>query len=156
MVSTMKLDFSLGDIDPLWIDGALPSTLQQIKNRDVKAQLAGKLDSPFPSALLPVGDLLCRERPSPLQHAVTLMLSYPRSITHNGWWTIRGSSIYGQIRIPLPAEAITQIRQVEGDRYQYELTLKDVELVNKTFQDSRSEIDSPEGIQPCRDEPGDR
>jgi len=135
----MKLDFSLGDIDQLWIDGALPSMLRQMKNNDVKAQLSGKVDSPFPSALVPTGDLLCSERPSPLQHAVTLLLSYPHSITpspavqdDNGWWSIPGSTVYGQIRIPLSSEAIAQIHRVESDDHQYELTLEDVELVNKT------------------------
>jgi hypothetical protein len=135
----MKLNFSLGDIDQLWIDGALPSTLREKKGRDVKAQLAGKSDSPFPHALVPIGDLLCSERPSPLQHAVTLLLADPRSITpapavkdNNGWWTMPGSTIYGQIRIPLTAEAIAQIREVDGDGYGYELMLKGVELTNKT------------------------
>jgi hypothetical protein len=139
MFVAVKLEFSLDDIGQLWIDGKLPSTLRRTKRRDVKAQLAGKSDSPFPPALVPVGDLLCSERPSPLQHAVTLLLTYPHSITTapavedgNGWWSIPGSTVYGQIRIPLSPEAISQIRQIDGDGYQYELDLKDVELVNKT------------------------
>ena len=138
-VSSMKLDFSRSGIAQLWIDGALPAMLKQTKGRDVRTELAGKSDSPFPPALMPVGDLLCSERPKPLQHAVTLLLSYPHSVTlapamqdDNGWWTMPGSTIYGQIRIPLPSQAIAQIRQMEGDGYQYELNLKDVELVNKT------------------------
>lgn len=134
----VKLEFSFDDIGQLWIDGELPSMLRQMERRNVKAQLAGKSDSPFPP-LFPVGDLLCSERPSPLQHAVTLMLAYLHSITpspavrdDNGWWSIPGSEIHGQIRIPLTAEAIAQIREVDGDGYKYELDLKDVELVNKT------------------------
>ncbi len=135
----MKLDFSRGGIGQLWITGALPPMLKQAKGRDVKAQLSGKSDSPFPPALMPIGDLLCSERPKPLQHAVTLLLSFPHSVTvspavqdDNGWWTMPGSTIYGQLRIPLPAGAIAQIHQVEGDGYQFELDLKDVELTNKT------------------------
>jgi hypothetical protein len=138
MFVAVKLDFSLDDIDQLWIDGALPSTVRQKKDNHVKAQLAGKSDSPFPPPF-PVGDLLCSERPSPLQHGVTLMLTYLHSITpspavkvDDGWWSMPGSEIHGQIRIPLTAEAIAQIREVDGDGYQYELDLKDVELSNKT------------------------
>jgi hypothetical protein len=134
----MKLHFSLNDIDQLWIDGALPSTLRQRKDNRVKTQLTGKSDSPFPPPFH-VGDLLCSERPSPLQHAVTLMLTYLHSITpspavqdDNGWWSIPGSEVYGQIRIPLTTEAISQIREVDGDGYSYELTLDGVEATNKT------------------------
>ena len=134
----MKLDFSLGDIDQLWIDGALPSKLRQKKDNHVKTHLAGKSDSPFPPPF-PIGDLLRSERPSPLQHAVTLMLTYLHSITpspavkdNNGWWSIPGWEKHGQIRIPLTAEAISQIREVDGDGYSYELTLDSVEVTNKT------------------------
>jgi hypothetical protein len=134
----MKLDFSFDDIDPAWIDGALPSTLRLRKGNHVKAQLAGKSDSPFPRPF-PVGDLLFSERPSPLQHAVTLMLTYLHSTTPSpavkddlGWWTMPGSEIHAQIRIPLTAEAIAQIRKVDGDGYSYELMLEGVEASNKT------------------------
>ena len=135
----MKLDFSRGSIGHLWVDGALPEMLKQRKSRDVKAQLAGRSDSPFPPALMPVGDLLCSERPKPLQHAVTLLLPYPHSITpgpavkdDGGWWTVPGSTIYGQIRIPLTAEAIAKIRQVDDDGYSYELMFEGIELVDRT------------------------
>jgi hypothetical protein len=67
------------------------------------------------------------------------MLAYLHSITpspavrdDSGSWSMPGSETHGQIRIPLTAEAIAQIRQVDGDGYQYELDLKDVELANKT------------------------
>ena len=126
----MKLEFSLNDIDPLWIDGSLPLP-SKIDNK-VKVELTGESDSFFPS-VLPLGDLLCMERPSPLQHAITLILTYPRSVTpapavkrDNGWW------IYGQIRIPLASEAIAQIREIDGDGYGYELALENVQLVSKT------------------------
>lgn len=138
MFVAVKLDFNLDHIDQLWIDGALPSTVRQKKDKRIKARLAGKSDTPFPPPF-PVGEVLCSERPSPLQHAVTLMLTYLRSITpspavkdENGWWTVPGSEIHGQIRIPLTAEAIAQIREVDGDGYVYELDLNDVELANKT------------------------
>lgn len=138
----MKLNFSHEDIDQLWIDGALP--LQRKPNRKVKVQLTGRSDSPFPPAFGPLGDLLSGERPSPLQHEIMLLLNYPHSIfpapavkDESGWWTIPGTTAYAQIRIPLPSEAIAQIREVEGDGYSYELTLEDVELVNKTPKRSR-------------------
>jgi hypothetical protein len=67
------------------------------------------------------------------------MLTYLHSITpspavkdDNGWWSMPGSETHGQIRIPLTPEAIAQIHEVNGDGYQYELDLKDVELANKT------------------------
>jgi hypothetical protein len=48
----MKLEFSLNDIDPLWIDRSLP---QQSKiNNKVKVELTGESDSFFPS-VLPLG-----------------------------------------------------------------------------------------------------
>jgi hypothetical protein len=126
----MKLEFSLNDIDPLWIDGSLP--LRSKINNRVKVELTGESDSFFPS-VLPLGDLLCMEQLSPLQHAITLILTYPHSATSapevkrdNGWW------IYGQIRIPLPSEAIAQIREINGAGYGYELALKNVQLVSKT------------------------
>jgi len=134
----VKLEFSLDDIGQLWIDGELPSMLRQTEPRNVKAELAGKSDSPFPPPFH-VGDLLRSEQPSPLQHAVTLMLAYEHSITpspavrdENGWWSMPGWERHGQIRVPLTAEAIAQIREVDGDGYKYELDLKDIELVNKT------------------------
>jgi hypothetical protein len=139
LTSMIKLNFSLGAIDQLWIDGALPSMLREKKDNNVKVQLSGKSDAPFPPAIVPVGDLLRSERPSPLQHAVTLLLAYPHSIIpapavkdDSGWWTMPGSTRYGQIRIPLTAEAIAQIRAIDGDGYDYELVLEGVELANKT------------------------
>jgi len=135
----VKLDFSLGSIQPAWIDGRLPDMLRQAQTPRVKVQLSGKSDSVFPRSMMPVDDLLCSERPKPLQHAVTLLLSYPHSITaspavqdESGWWTMPGSTVWGQIRIPLSSEAIAQVRQVEADDHQYDLDLKDVELTNKT------------------------
>lgn len=86
-----------------------------------------------------MGDLLRSERPSSLEHAVTLLLAYPHSVTptpavrdENGWCTIPGLTVYGQIRTPLTSEAIVKIRAVDGDGYSYELTLEGVELVNRT------------------------
>jgi hypothetical protein len=130
----MKLMFSRGDVAPLWIDGSLP--FKPKEGRRVKATLAGKSDAPFPPALYPYGDLLCGERPSPLQHRVTLLLDFPLSITPapavqdgGGFWSIPGSTVVGQIRIPLFAEAIAQLRPVEAETHNYELALEGVELV---------------------------
>jgi len=133
----MKLDFSLGSIQTAWIDGQLPNMLRQVQSPRVKVQLSGKSDSRFPGAMMPIGDLLCSERPKPkLQHGVMLLLSYPHSITpspavqgKDGWWTVPGSTVWGQIRIPLSSEAIAQIHKVEADDHQFELELKDIELV---------------------------
>jgi hypothetical protein len=140
----MKLDFSYDRIDQLWIDGALPPTLKEGKDHNVKVQLAGKSDSPFPHAQVPVNDLLMSERPSPLQHAVTLLIGYPQSIQpspavrdEGGWWSMPGSPVYEQIRIPLSSEAIAQIRKVDGEGYSYELALENVELTNKTPKQSK-------------------
>jgi hypothetical protein len=127
--------FSRSDIAPNWIDGSLP--LDRKAGRRVKVSLAGKSDSPFPPALFPYGDLLCGERPSPLQHFIMLLLEYPHSITpaptvqdEGGWWSVPGSTVVGQIRIPLPAETIAMLRAVDADNHNYELTLEGVELVN--------------------------
>lgn len=102
----------------------------------MKVTLAGKSDAPFPPALFPYGDLLCGERPTPLQHFVTLLLEYPHSITpapavqdEGGWWSVPGSQVVGQIRIPLSAEAIAQLGAVDADNHNYELALQGVELV---------------------------
>lgn len=128
--------FSRSDVAPLWIDGSLP--LKHKEGRRVKVTLAGKSDAPFPPALFPYGDLLCGERPTPLQHFVTLLLEFPHSITpapavqdEGGWWSVPGSQVIGQIRIPLSGEAIAQLRPVEAETHNYELALEGVELVSK-------------------------
>lgn len=135
----MKLPFSFDDVDPIWIDGSLPL---QKKDRRVAVQLAGTSGSYFPRAVNKIGDLLLFERPSPLQHAVSLLLSYPYSTVPIGgpppkdgeWSEVPGSTIYRQIRIALPADAISQVREVDGDEYGYELTLNDVELEERNRQ----------------------
>jgi hypothetical protein len=49
------------------------------------------------------------------------------------WSDVPGATIYAQIRIPLPAEAIPLIREADGgEEYSYELILENVELENKT------------------------
>lgn len=129
----MKLPFSFDDVEPIWIDGGLPI---RKSNCNVNVRLAGQSDFYFPRALSKVGHLLCRERPSPLQHAVTLLLNYPYSNVPVGgpppregeWSDVPGSTIYRQIRLALPNEAVQQIREVEDYDYGYELLLKDVQL----------------------------
>ena len=133
----MQLNFTFNEIDQLWIDGKLPFRVKP--DHKVKLQLSGTSASVFPP-ILEIGDLLCSERPSPLQHAVTLLLAYTQSTVpitatpakRDGWYDIPGSMIYGQIRIPLSLEAISQIREVDGEGYNYELSLRDIELTNKT------------------------
>jgi hypothetical protein len=131
----LELNFSFGSIDPLWIDGKCP--ISHGGGRKVKVTLSGVANSTFPPIFL-IGELLCSERPSPVQHAITLLLEYAHSITpspavkKDGWWTVPGSPVIGQIRIPLPTEAIAQIRAKEDntDEYDYQLALANVKLVN--------------------------
>jgi hypothetical protein len=134
----MQLTFAVNrSIRPAWIDGPLPNGLRLKRTPRVKVDLSGKSDSHFPRSMMPIGDLLCSERPKPkLQHGAMLLLSYPHSITtspavqgEDGWWTVPGSTEWGQIRIALSPEAIALIRQVEADDHDFELKLKDVELV---------------------------
>src|SRR6266850_821342 len=63
-VQPVRLEFSFGSIDQLWVDGKCPLTPS--RDRKVKAKLCGKSDSNFP-AVFEIGDLLCSERTSPLQ-----------------------------------------------------------------------------------------
>jgi hypothetical protein len=132
----MKLMFSRGGVEPLWIDGSLP--LKPKEGRRVKVTFEGKSDAPFPPALRPYGDLLCGERPSPLQHYITLLVDFPLSTTlapavqeGGGWWSMPGSTVWGQIRVALSAEAIALLQPVEAETHNYELTLEGVELVSK-------------------------
>jgi hypothetical protein len=134
----MILHFTFNDIEPIWIPGKFP--LAKTESRKVKVQLAGESSSHFPP-ILEVGDLLCDARPSPPEYFITLLLTYPHGTVplnapppKEGIWSdVPGSTIYGQIRIPLPAEAIPLIRETGGGgKYSYELTLEDVELKNKT------------------------
>ncbi len=117
MMQSMKLTLSVGaSVPSLWIDGPLPWQ----KKRDWKVKLRGKPKSttripPFSD----VGDLLCGERPSPLQHRVTLKLRYQKS---------NPPPIYDQILIPLTKEALAEIREVDAEECSYELMLDDVEL----------------------------
>lgn len=132
----MVLYFSFNDIEPIWIRGKFPL---RKKSRKVKVRLAGKSNSHFP-AILETGDLLCGARPSALEWKITLLLTYPHSTVslnipppkEGEWSDVPGSTIYGQIRIPLPAEAIAHITEVDNDNYDYKLTLENVELVNRT------------------------
>jgi hypothetical protein len=143
----MKLTFSLkfDGIPQLWLDGPLP--LPQKQNQSVKARLNIRSASDFPRSYQEQGRLLCSGRESPLQYAVTLLLTYPLSTVPLGtpqskkdgeWSDVPGSTIYGQIRIPLPKEAIAKISEVSSDKYDFELTLDDLKLV---------EYESPQGTQ---------
>jgi len=61
-----------------------------------------------------------------LHHSFASCKGQQRLVVHARW------EKHGQIRIPLTAEAISQIREVDGDGYSYELTLDGVEATNKT------------------------
>jgi hypothetical protein len=134
----MTLHFTFNDIEPIWIPGTLP--LAKAESRKVKVRLAGWSSSRFPP-ILDVGELLCGARPWPPEYFITLLLTYPYStaalnpppLKENIWSDVPGATIYTQIRIPLPAEAIPLIREADGgEEYSYELTLENVELENKT------------------------
>jgi hypothetical protein len=84
--------------------------------------------------------LLCGARPSPAEYFITLLLTYRHSTVpfnlsppkKGEWSEIPGSTIYGQIRIPLPSEAIAGVTESEDIDYDYEVVLDDVELENKS------------------------
>jgi hypothetical protein len=132
----MRLSFSFNEIEPIWIPGELPL---KRKSRRAKVRLGGKSDSHFPP-ILEVGDLLSGARPSPPEYFVTLLLTYPHGTVpfnlpapkEGEWSDVPGSTIYGQVRIPLPAEAIAAVTESNGSSYDYEVTLENVELENKT------------------------
>jgi hypothetical protein len=135
----MTLHYSLNDIEPIWIPGEFP--LGKTQTRKVKLKLSGTTNSYFPPAMLEIGDLLCGARPPRPDYFITLLLTYPYSTVpinisppKEGFWSdVPGSSIYGQIRIPLPKEAIALLRAVDGDSdYSYELTLENVAMENRT------------------------
>jgi hypothetical protein len=122
----MTLQFTLNDIEPIWIPGNLP--LAKTKSRKVKVRLVGKTSSHFPQNYIEIGELLTGARPSRPDYYITLLLTYRHSTDLPS-----GATTYGQIRIPLPAEAISLIRESDGgEKYSYELTLENVELENKT------------------------
>lgn len=130
----MKLQFSRGFPEQLWIDGPLPLGKSAGQNRAVEVNLSGTSDMPFPN-VFKSGDLLFSERPEPLQHAVTLLLEYQHSTVPSpsvcgadGWWSVPGAPVIGQIRIPLTREAIAKIARVDGRDHQYEVTLENTEL----------------------------
>jgi hypothetical protein len=135
----MTLDYSFNDIEAIWIRGELP--FGKTETRKVKVKLSGTTNSYFPPAMLEIGDLLCGARPSRPDYFVTLLLTYPYgtvplnvSPAREGFWSeIHGSTIYGQIRIPLPEQAVTLLKPADGgSEYSYELTLDNVAMNNKT------------------------
>jgi hypothetical protein len=115
----MTLYYSLNDIEPIWIPGEFP--LGNTPTGKVKVKLSGTTSSYFPPAMLEIGDLLCGARPSQPDYFITLLLTYPYGAVpiniappKEGFWSdIPGSTIYGQIRIPLPKEAVALLRAVD-------------------------------------------
>jgi hypothetical protein len=135
----MTLDYSFNDIEPIWIPDEFP--LGKTETRKVKLKLSGTTNSYFPPAMLEIGDLLCGARPTRPDYFVTLLLTYPYGTVplnvapaREGFWSeIPGSTIYGQIRIALPKEAIRLLQTADGGTdYSYELTLANVTMQNKT------------------------
>jgi hypothetical protein len=128
-------------IPQIWISRALPPMFKKTKGGLAKVQISGKLPSSFPRTLDSIGDLTCSERcRSTCQHAVRLQLSYRRLATVVAGQPIVGSIVRGLIHIPLSAKAASQIREVSGDEYSFELDLKDVELIDKTPRPLRQAV----------------
>jgi hypothetical protein len=135
----MTLDYSFNDIEPIWISGEFP--LGKTQTRKVKVRLSGTTNSYFPPAMLEIGDLLCGARPTRPDYFITLLLTYPYGTVplnvvparEDFWSEIPGSTIYGQIRIPLSKEAVTLLQTADsGSDYAYELAFVDVTMQNKT------------------------
>jgi hypothetical protein len=135
----MTLQYSLNGIEPIWVPGEFP--LHETQTRKVKVKLSGTTNSYFPPAMLEIGDLICGVRPSRLDYFIMLLLTYPYGTVpinirppREGFWSeVPGSTIYGQIRIPLLQEAISLPRRVDGgSEYSYELTLENVAMENRT------------------------
>jgi hypothetical protein len=136
----MTMHYSLNDIEPIWIPGKLP--LGETQTRKVKVKLSGTTNSYFPAAMFEIGDLLCGARPSRPDYFIMLLMTYPYGTVptniaprrEDGFWSpVPGSTIYGQIRIPLPKEAIALLKSVDGgSEYSYELTLDNVAMEDRT------------------------
>jgi len=133
----MTLDYSFGAVPQIWFSGGLP--YDGMKTEKVQVTLPGTSDGPFPPTFK-IGDLLCYHRPSPDEWAVVLLLQYhagtnppmPTAPPLGAWHPAPGAPIIGQIRIPLPPDAVRQIKRNPGEGYDYELTLRDVRLRNVT------------------------
>ena len=91
--------------------------------------------------MIEIGDLLCGARPSRPDYFITLLLTYPYGTVpvniaprkEDFWSEIPGSTIYGQIRIPLPKDVIALLKPIDGGSdYSYELTLENVAMENRT------------------------
>ena len=135
-VITLTFSRQFNGISPLWLSGPLP--FSSAENRHVRVNFVNILAAiGFPASYYEKGQLLCHERPSPLQHAVTLLLTYPLATVSSGpvapkpgeWTDVRGSTVYGQILIPLPAEAVAAIRSLPSSDCALELELQRVELL---------------------------
>lgn len=136
--TSMRLDYSFNDIATLFQPGDFP--FPDMRTEKVKVSISGSSDSRFPP-IFAIGDLLCHWRPTN-EIGITLLLRYQAGITPpsneppscDEWTPVSNSPIYGQIRVSLTPEAIKQIRKPpgDGDGYDYELTLQDVQFTDKT------------------------
>jgi hypothetical protein len=136
--SQMNLDYSFHLIPSLWHDGALPHPGMNIEK--VKVDLQGTTNGPFPP-IFSLGDLLCQQRSKPKQqHAITLLLTFiagqnPPSTqppAHGVWTPVPGESIYGQIRVALPEQAILAIQKADHPESPFKLILSNVSFNNVT------------------------
>lgn len=121
----MNLNYSFSSIDPLIISS--PSPIRTEANEKILVDIDGTSDGPFP-ACLREADLLSYGDSDGTSHGYTLLLTYVSGRTPPSaspckigeWKPMPDSLIFGQIRVPLPAEAI---RLIHRDSISGRLTL---------------------------------
>jgi hypothetical protein len=129
----MTLHYSFKNIDPIWYSGALP--YPEMRAPKVKIYLAGNSAGYFPP-VFEIADLLTYHRKSTNDSAITVLFTYVAGIVpqhphapENGVWSsFPGTQIFGQIRMPLPEEAVRLIKKADGEIYEFELRLLDFDL----------------------------
>jgi hypothetical protein len=126
----MQLDYSYNGIAPLLHPGPLP--FPDKHPRKVKVSI-GTSSNVFE------GDLVFHLRVSTNEFGVTLFLDCPMGVTPpysesspSRWVPKPNSAIRGLMRVALTLEAISKIRKVSDDAYDYELTLIDPHFTDKT------------------------
>jgi hypothetical protein len=133
----MELGYSFGDIEPVWIPGNLP--FPERTTGQVNVALKGSATGRFPPCAA-VGTLIAYHRRVTNSAALVLQLHFrhgsalpfaaPPPIGQ--LYPPAGTPIYAFLRIALPPAAIDQITKVTADGHEYELTLDDVTLIDKT------------------------
>lgn len=129
----MILHYSFKDIEPVWYSGALP--FPEMRSPKAKIYLEGNSAGSFP-AVFEIADLLTKHRISTNESAITVLFTYVAGIVPQNphppkpgvWSSVPGTKIFGQIRMPLPEEAVHLIKKVDGESYEFELRLLNIDL----------------------------